>query len=1368
MPQSKKVHKTPSYKIIGIFLAVLSLCLFETKTALAAITVLDENTGTDTTSAFTVTRPSAGTGDFIVVVVGEEDDNTFVPPSGQGWVEGDQLASNAGSTDLSFGFFYKLITNIGTEPTTYNFTGPGANDNTSWWVASLGGVDSANPADETMSDNLVEYIDVATTSFSAPSITTVTPGAFVIAGWGVQTDATVSMPGGSWATETNNLASGNIYMSVASQTFASSGPTGNVSITAETSATEVVAGQFAFKPATPPQAPTNVSATDGTLTDKVTVTWTKSSGASGYYVYEGANLIATLGDVATFDDSSAPSGSITAGTASATDGTSGAHVTLSLSGEGTTNGTSRTYKVQAFNSAGTSGDSNTDTGYRGVGTISYQWQRSAADSDASYSDISGGTTDPYNDTGAPADGSGRYFKCVLTATGATSQTSTADRGYINTPPTTVLNTPNDGGSTTDTTPTFNFTATDADSNPVEYNFQLDTATTFDSQGGSPLLNKVSTTDSGFTAGHPFSSGSAAEFTVQAGDTLSPGTYYWRARAIDPTGSNTYGNFATFRTLTIAVAGIDLSGTIYQSSNESLAYDCSGGNSKTILVRVNGAGSFSGTCDQNTGAWSTTGIPISSGQTVYAYLSGVSVAGSTVMVSNGSAKANVPIIVDRVVLRDDVDSWISNAEILAGNTADAEDLITTPGSNHVVVGPSYETHIYTGDTYSPGGYVTTGKLHVVGSYTGAQELLTLTGSGTGTSRPLYVDGGTFTVPDEVQFQGTSGTDIEALTYASLTLNPTLTAGTTYTFLGAASANGNFTINPTATSSYSLSVNLAGAFTVASTGTTTIQGTTSGIGVLNTTASNYQLNSGKIDIASGGILTANDSNIYLTGTTSTLFTKTGTFNQGTSAVYFQPGSGSPTLTSGAITFYDAIVNMLGQTGAVGGSTTISNNLTVTAGTLSIPSTYSLSVNGNTVLYDSLTISSTGDQTFSGTTTVAENGIFTRSSASGTNIFSGLLSIEIDGWFNTSNNPSFTLRSGLSNNGSFTSGTGTYTFDTNDQSISGSATTTFSGDVAVGAGNVQLTNQNTGVVTVTGNLSGGDVNAGYINSTNSTTHFKGGVFGTGGVLTATANPNYIYYTSSSAQIVKTTTYHDLYVQPSGNSVTSYIDLGTLTVNGNLTVGNGTNTGVVVEATTWDPNISVLGNVTVSNNTTFTNSDSASKTLNIDGDLTITGTFTAPVGTSDTSFTLGGDFIKTGAFNHNNGQITFDTTGVSQLDYSSDTTFYQFSASAGKNLQFDETYTTIIANDITIQGTNCGPGKIYLDSVVNDNHWAINIQTGATQSITYIDLEDADGSGSQQTPTATDATQTGTNTGWSITEGICVPAMNFEGINMSGININ
>jgi len=273
----------------------------------------------------------------------------------------------------------------------------------------------------------------------------------------------------------------------------------------------------------PPQV-TGVSATDGTYTDKVRITWNVASGATGYDIWRGSSWL-DVGNVLTYDHTTAPAPTITHGSITASDGTSTAHVALSNTGASTNVGSSISYKVRAYNAAGDGPESATNAGYRGVGALTYQWyrsnvdgdsgygsisgatastyndtaapaptitvgtasasdgtssehvtlsiagesanigagryykcyhtaigatpgynttpnrgyrsvgaltyqwQRSAADSDASYSNIDGGTTDPYNDTGAPENGDGRYYKCVENATGASQQVTNVDRGY---------------------------------------------------------------------------------------------------------------------------------------------------------------------------------------------------------------------------------------------------------------------------------------------------------------------------------------------------------------------------------------------------------------------------------------------------------------------------------------------------------------------------------------------------------------------------------------------------------------------------------------------------------------------------------------------------------------------------------------------------------------------------------------------------------------------------------------------------------------------------------------------------------------------------------------------------------------------------
>jgi hypothetical protein len=200
-----------------------------------------------------------------------------------------------------------------------------------------------------------------------------------------------------------------------------------------------------------PSAPTNISATDGTYTDKVTISWTKSTNATGYRVYrDGVQVGGDLGDVATFDDTGANPPTITGGATSASDGTNKDYVALNLSGTSVNNGTTHNYTVVAFSPAGASSASTANAGYRGTATLNYQWQRSSAASDANYSDITNAITASYNDTGAPSDGSTRYYRCTLTSTDAVSVNSYPDSGYLNPAPVVSTVRPTDVVDTTAT------------------------------------------------------------------------------------------------------------------------------------------------------------------------------------------------------------------------------------------------------------------------------------------------------------------------------------------------------------------------------------------------------------------------------------------------------------------------------------------------------------------------------------------------------------------------------------------------------------------------------------------------------------------------------------------------------------------------------------------------------------------------------------------------------------------------------------------------------------------------------------------------------------------------------------------------------
>jgi len=103
--------------------------------------------------------------------------------------------------------------------------------------------------------------------------------------------------------------------------------------------------------------------------------------------------------------------------------------------------------------------------------------------------------------------------------------------------------------TNDTTPVLgNFSTTDPESENVEYEIQWDEDYNF----GSPVTKTSSNypTDTGWTAA-TFTSGSSTAYTIQAGDALTNGqTYWWRVRARDPSGSNTWSSYSTKRSITI--------------------------------------------------------------------------------------------------------------------------------------------------------------------------------------------------------------------------------------------------------------------------------------------------------------------------------------------------------------------------------------------------------------------------------------------------------------------------------------------------------------------------------------------------------------------------------------------------------------------------------------------------------------------------------------------------------------------------------------------------------------------------------------------------------------------------------------------------
>jgi hypothetical protein len=111
----------------------------------------------------------------------------------------------------------------------------------------------------------------------------------------------------------------------------------------------------------------------------------------------------------------------------------------------------------------------------------------------------------------------------------------------------------DNYKSTTTKPTIGgFAATDYEADNMEYEISVDDNYSF----SSPVFTKQSSnypTDSGWSAA-TFAANATTTYTIQPADALTNGTtYYWRVRARDPLGTNTWTGYSEIRSITISNA-----------------------------------------------------------------------------------------------------------------------------------------------------------------------------------------------------------------------------------------------------------------------------------------------------------------------------------------------------------------------------------------------------------------------------------------------------------------------------------------------------------------------------------------------------------------------------------------------------------------------------------------------------------------------------------------------------------------------------------------------------------------------------------------------------------------------------------------------
>lgn len=314
--------------------------------------------------------------------------------------------------------------------------------------------------------------------------------------------------------------------------------------------------------------------------------------------------------------------------------------------------------------------------------------------------------------------------------------------------------------------------------------------------------------------------------------------------------------------------------------------------------------------------------------------------------------------------------------------------------------------------------------------------------------------------------------------------------------------------------------------------------------------------------------------------TLSNGLGTLTSGTgSTVTYDSAAAATVATGSAISYRNLTINKAGGTAtttsapAAPRAFTVLGNLNVQAGTLDITGV-TAAVTGTTTVGGTLAISSTG----------------------GTKTFTGNVTVNGGGTWNNSSNEIVAMGGSLTNDGTFTSGTGQYTFQTTAaQQWAGTSGLTFSGNVVVSA-----TRTNNTTTTIVGNLSGAST---LTNAASQTLNIGGNATIT--TLNATAVGNTVNYNGSAAQTAKNTTYYHLKIENVTGPVTlpgNIIVLGDLTDNGGFDPVTGSRT-VTFQGTSAQNLLGTAASTSFFNATlNNTNGLTLSHNMNVSNLLTLT----------------------------------------------------------------------------------------------------------------------------------------------------------------------
>lgn len=159
----------------------------------------------------------------------------------------------------------------------------------------------------------------------------------------------------------------------------------------------------------------------------------------------------------------------------------------------------------------------------------------------------------------------------------------------------------------------------------------------------------------------------------------------------------------------------------------------------------------------------------------------------------------------------------------------------------------------------------------------------------------------------------------------------------------------------------------------------------------------------------------------------------------------------------------------------------------------------------------------------------------------------------------------------------------------------------------------------------------------------------------------------------------------------------------------------------------------------------NAGSSAIDINGSVTINPSDVSganEINAQSSVWTVSRNWANNDTFTAGASNVIFDGNTPSVI--SGANTFYKLSClSAGKTLSFASGTTQAITNNLTFNGAGGSPVTLSRSGGAGSNQWYINLQTGATQSVSYVAVSNSNASGNKIIA-GTTSTNGGNNTNW------------------------